>query len=355
MLHAQTLPGSHTGALLASKYEEMLREWEIPKEKVHLFLVDNASNMRRAMLDAHIPFLGCFSHTLQLVINDGVFSQRYVNDLVATCRRIVGHFKRSQLAYSRLKEIQASLGLPQHRLRQDVSTRWNSTLYMLESISEQRMALAAFSAECSDVPQLSAYQLTILDKVITILKPIEDITQSVSSDRASSSMIIPFVRSLRKSWEANDDDRGVQTIKSEMLSSLNERYSEVESNEHLVLATLLDPCFKDRFFSSSFKTDAKTLLETKVAEITSRSTESTDTSNEPPPQKRTAIMKAFDAIIEEAGESTCDAAGSLVDKYLSLPLVPYHCGNSYTFKSQQDKLRKSTGNSMGPRLQLHSS
>ena len=79
--------------LLASKYEEMLREWEIPKEKVHLFLVKNASNMRRAMLDAHIPFLGCFSHTLQLVINDGVFSQRYVNDLVATCRRNVGHFK----------------------------------------------------------------------------------------------------------------------------------------------------------------------------------------------------------------------------------------------------------------------
>ena len=246
----------------------MLKEWDIPKEKIHLFLVDNASNMRRAMLNAHFPYLGCFSHTLQLVINDGVFSQRYVKDIVATCRRIVGHFKRSQLASSRLKEIQASLGLPQHRLRQDVSTRWNSTLYMLESITEQKMALAAFAAECSDIPQLSAYQLTILDKVIAILKPVEDITQSVSSDKTSSSVIIPFVRALRKSWVSNDDDHGVQTMKKEMLSSLNERFSEVESNEHLVLATLLDPCFKDRFFSSSnARLDAKTLLETKVAEI----------------------------------------------------------------------------------------
>ena len=42
MLHAQSLPGSHTGALLASKYEEMLKEWDIiSKEKIHLFLVDN--------------------------------------------------------------------------------------------------------------------------------------------------------------------------------------------------------------------------------------------------------------------------------------------------------------------------
>ena len=52
-------------------------------------------------------------------------------DLLAASRRIVGHFKRSQLASSRSVEIQKSLGNPLHRLKQDVATRWNSTLYML--------------------------------------------------------------------------------------------------------------------------------------------------------------------------------------------------------------------------------
>ena len=96
-MHTQSLPGSHTGALLASKFEQLLKEWDIPKEKVYLLLI-MLPIMMTAMLDAHLPYLGCFSHTLQLVIHDGVFSQRYVNDMVASCRRIVGHFKRSQLA-----------------------------------------------------------------------------------------------------------------------------------------------------------------------------------------------------------------------------------------------------------------
>ena len=29
-----------------------------------------------AMLDSNIPYFGCFSHTLQLIVNDGVLSQR---------------------------------------------------------------------------------------------------------------------------------------------------------------------------------------------------------------------------------------------------------------------------------------
>lgn len=35
-------------------------------------------------------------------------------------------------------------------------------------------------------------------------------------------------------------------MKAEMLSSLNRRYSDIESNHSLVLATMLDPCFKDK-------------------------------------------------------------------------------------------------------------
>lgn len=90
MLHAQSMPGSHTGAALCNKYKEMFEKW---KEQLHLIVADNASNMRRAMLDGEYPYLGCFSHTLQLVIHDGILSQRYVQDILAILRRIVGHFK----------------------------------------------------------------------------------------------------------------------------------------------------------------------------------------------------------------------------------------------------------------------
>ena len=96
-----------------------------------------------------------------------------------------------------------------------------SSPYMLESIAEQKMELAAYAAECSDIPQLSAHQLSIIDKVIKLLRSIKDITQTISSDNASASLVIPYVRVLHKTWETIDDDCGVQTMKEEMLSSLN--------------------------------------------------------------------------------------------------------------------------------------
>lgn len=130
------------------------------------------------MQDAGYPDLGCFAHTFQLIINDGVLSQQAVKDTMAVCRRIVGHFKHSALACTHLQEIQRNLNLPQHHLRQDEPTRWNSTLYMLKTIAEQKMAIAAYAIE-SDVPQLTANQLDLIDKIIAVLSPVQEITQAI--------------------------------------------------------------------------------------------------------------------------------------------------------------------------------
>ena len=63
----------------------MLSAWKISKENVHVVLRDNASNMGRAMKDADLSSYGCFTHSLQLVVNDGILSQCIVTDLLATC------------------------------------------------------------------------------------------------------------------------------------------------------------------------------------------------------------------------------------------------------------------------------
>ena len=83
----------------------MLAKWNIKPEQVHLIIRDNASDMVKAMSDGGFEDLGCFAHMLQLVIHDGIFCQRTIKDALAICRNIVGHFKRSPLAYSHLKTI----------------------------------------------------------------------------------------------------------------------------------------------------------------------------------------------------------------------------------------------------------
>ena len=82
VLCVKEMEGSHTGSAICAKFGSMLY---IKKHNVQLVLRDNAANMEKAMRDATIPSYGCFAHSLQLVVNDGVLVQRSVNDLLAIC------------------------------------------------------------------------------------------------------------------------------------------------------------------------------------------------------------------------------------------------------------------------------
>ena len=114
VLSVEELQGSHTGNHICEKFDGMLAEWKIKKTRVHLVLRDSASNKDKALRDLGLKSYGCFAHSLQLVVNDGLLSQKSVSDLLAICRQIVGHFERSTVAYNKLNEIQRSL---EHHLK----------------------------------------------------------------------------------------------------------------------------------------------------------------------------------------------------------------------------------------------
>ena len=67
--------------------------------------------MIKAMDEACLPSFECFAHTLQLVIQDGLLSQRVIIDLLAVCRFIVGHFKHSSIAYQQSRRIYGFLNI----------------------------------------------------------------------------------------------------------------------------------------------------------------------------------------------------------------------------------------------------
>ena len=138
-------------------------------------------------------------HTLQLVVSDGVLSQRAVIDTLAVCRNIVGYFKHSTIAYHKLDQIKERLDIKKHRLQQDKPPRWNFTLYMLQTIYEQKMALAAYATEHGGITMLTPNQIELTRKLIAALEPVEEITKMISTDAASISVLIPLVKILQKS------------------------------------------------------------------------------------------------------------------------------------------------------------
>ena len=235
-----------------------------------------------------------------------------------------------------MKDIHSELGIPYHRLVQDVSTRWNSTLYMLQSIMNQKVALAAYLTENDSIPQITSHQFDIISKIIAVLTPIEDITQSISSETASASIIIPYVRALKKSLEINSDDRGIQTMKHEILASLDRCFYTIETNEVLVLATLLDPCFKD-LSTAEQKNNARDLLIEKVeATVVLPSALPPSRNSCEPPEKRprTVVMRCFDEILQQSSVESRDTSctsKSVVEQYLTEPTISYHTGNAYSW------------------------
>ena len=95
---------------------------------------DGGSNFVSGLRNSNIPNLGCLAHNIQLVINDGVLAQRSVQDLLQLGRRIVGHYRRSNVAFHILQRVQAQLDLKVCCLVQDEPTRWNSSYYMLKRL-----------------------------------------------------------------------------------------------------------------------------------------------------------------------------------------------------------------------------
>ena len=89
------------------------------------------------------------------------------------------------------------------------------------------------------------------------------LSQAISKQTATLSLVVPFIRVLLKSWEKEDDD-GIRTMKDKMIQSLKSRFAGIEDNQLLSVATLIDPRFKDCFFDNIAKACAKDMVQEEI-------------------------------------------------------------------------------------------
>ena len=216
---------SHTGGNIANLITTCLRSWRV-ENKLVCIVRDNGANFVADLRDSGLPNISCLAHTLQLVIDDGVFAQPGVVNVLASGRKLVGPFKRSNVSLQALIRIQQQLGLKQHRLIQDEPTRWNTSYYMLERLIEQRQAICAAEIECKFNTELTSQSWQLAEKIVKVLKPFEEATVAVSSEGFSAALIIPVVNSLIHFLDniSSEEDEGVRTMKRKMLQYQNQIY-----------------------------------------------------------------------------------------------------------------------------------
>ena len=88
--------------------------------------------------------------------------------------------------------------------------------------------------------------------MVLILAPVEEITKVILKQTVILSMVIPMIRVLLRSWEKEDDDRGVQTMKNEMVKGVKSRLAGIEVKYLLFYRFfLLTYCMEDHCKRSS--------------------------------------------------------------------------------------------------------
>ena len=154
----------------------------------------------------------CAAHRLQTCIRYALEVDE-VTSTISCARKLVGHFRHSAKATMALMKEQKERNNPERKLIQDVSTRWNSTYYMLDRLINQHMPVVAVlndksvSKKGDPSLDLTPHQWILAEDLVSTLKPFESATRLLSSEKnVLISAVLTIIYGLWKGVIVNTKD-----------------------------------------------------------------------------------------------------------------------------------------------------
>lgn len=244
----------HTSANLYEQIQNIAREWGII-EKIVVAVTDNAFNITGAVKLspwAHVP---CFAHSLNLIVQEALKEIRNIRAKVKAC---VEYFHRSSQANAKLLSSQNRIkpDCVPLKLKNDVSTRWNSTFYMFERFLElQEAVTGTIGSLHNPVAMLSAEEWAILREICNVLRPFEEITNEMSSEKSvtlsKKIIMIRGLKSVVEKYKKEAHSNVCKRLADCILASIKKRFGEDGRELDAICArsSFLDPRFKLKAFS----------------------------------------------------------------------------------------------------------
>lgn len=227
--------------------------WLSPNFLIPTFIVsDSSSHVVHAIKDGGFTHVPCFLHCLNIIIQDFFCEHKSIENMLVAARKTCHHFSHSVKARQILQEFQNDHQLPWKDLKQDEAGHWISTFYMLKWLLEHCYSVHHSLGRASGVV-LTSLQWTLMTYVCDILKPFEEVTQKVSVKTTGLNQVLPLIHHLLLSLQKlreNFHGRGI-TQALNLVDSLSLRLetdtllSTMLKSKPCILATLLDPCFKN--------------------------------------------------------------------------------------------------------------
>lgn len=333
LLGCDSFPESHTAQNLAAAIQQILNEFNL-ENKVNMVISDNAANIKKAIKDVlKLKHFGCYAHTLNLIAQD---SLKLVVEILQKVKDIVAYFRRSTSAMSKLLDEQKRSNIvPTKRLVQEVVTRWNSTYYMVERFVNLEEPIRKSMALINhDFPIISVEEWEFLKEMIIILKPLEDVTKTMSGENyLTGSSVIVITDGLVNVYEKllkDEYNKVSNDVITAILNGIRTRLGDLENSNSLTLSTFLDPRFKNIAFSSEKITEkvknavTSLIINNEKKKIDSSQVKDDLRRQETDTNVENSIWSSFDnkvAVLKPMGTAHSRAIIEL-QRYLEEPPIP---------------------------------
>ncbi|KAE8737688.1 hypothetical protein FOCC_FOCC016845 [Frankliniella occidentalis] len=208
LLGLRPLVGTHSGENVSAELDELCFDWGIDRTKVIGFITDNADNMKKG-----------------------------------TAKKIVTFTRRSVKTSDELRRIQQEeMDISQGatlKLLQDVSTRWNSTYFMLKRFLSMSDIVSAALLRNPKAPEM----LTGREMQICAV---------LMQSTCTASKVIPLVNLAKALSEVNVHGEPIaRDTRDGLLSAFGGYFMDLEKKRKYAVATFLDPRFKTLHFSDA--------------------------------------------------------------------------------------------------------
>ena len=265
VLNFMELDPPHTGIVIAQVVFECMVEWKI-EDKVMTITLDNASNNDTAITNLKAKLLArrntnfdsiyfhvrCAAHIVNLVVNDGL---QPLESLISDLRNTVKFFKRSPARMYKFVQVCNQYAIKVGKgLTLDVKTRWSSTYKMLDCCNVYKDAFGYYcEVDNTYVWKPSQSQWELYDKIRPILKTMAGATTAFSaSTYPTANVFYPYIIQVKIALkEAQQSGDGYVMSMADAMLDKFDKYWE-ETNNVMIIATILDPRFKMRYIRWCF-------------------------------------------------------------------------------------------------------
>jgi hypothetical protein len=158
MLDCSRFHQHHTAENIKTRLLEVIAWFDLSM-KVVCVVMDNAANVKKAVVESGFPNLPCFAHTLNLIVTDAFKNFEVFEPLRQRIAALAMRIHCSNNAKEDFIKTLERLGKPMKMPIQDVKTRWNSVFQMLDRFMELQEVIVLFSttesAKTSPTPTMT--------------------------------------------------------------------------------------------------------------------------------------------------------------------------------------------------------